>query len=239
MVESKLDVSLVMPAFNEEDNIKEAVEKARSVVSGLGVKYEVIVVDDGSFDDTLTEAVNYSNGDSRVRILSYRKNMGKGFAVKTGFYHASGDVVIFIDSDLDIHPNQICEYLGALKSVDMVIASKRHPQSKVETPLVRRLLSQSFNVLARLLTGVKVSDTQTGLKAIRRTAFETIFSRLAVKRYAYDVELLTVAGLNGIKIAELPINVQMHSMFKFKEAWRMLIDLLGIAYRLRVSKFYS
>jgi dolichol-phosphate mannosyltransferase len=239
MVESRLDVSLVMPAFNEEDNIKEAVKKARSVVSGLGVRYEVIVVDDGSFDDTLTEAVNYSNNDSHVRILSYRKNMGKGFAVKTGFCHASGDVVIFIDSDLDIHPNQISKYLGALKSADMVIASKRHPQSKVETPLVRRLLSQSFNVLARLLTGVKVSDTQTGLKAIRRTAFETVFSRLAVKRYAYDVELLTVAGLNGIKIAELPINVQMRSMFKFKEAWRMLIDLLGIAYRLRVSKFYS
>jgi dolichol-phosphate mannosyltransferase len=237
-VESRLDVSFVMPAFNEEDNIKEAVKRVDHVVRRLGLKYELIVVNDGSFDHTLTKVVDYANNYSFVKVLSYGKNMGKGFAVKTGFCHAKGDIVIFIDSDLDIDPNQIFRYLKALKSAEMVVASKWHPQSKVEIRFIRRLLSQSFNVLVRLLSGVKIRDTQTGLKAVRRNALEPTFSRLAVKRYAYDVELLTVASLDGIKVVELPVNVRVSGLFKLREAFRMFIDLVGIAYRLRVRKCY-
>ncbi len=238
MLERAPDVSLVMPAFNEEDNIEEAVKRAHSVLRRLGVKYELIVVNDGSVDGTLTKAVDYANNDSCVRVLSYGKNMGKGFAVKTGISRADGDNIVIIDGDLDIDPKQIYRYLEALESADIAIASKRHPQSKVETPLIRRLLSQIFNLLTRLLTGVKVKDTQTGLKAIRRKAFDAAFSKLAVQRYAYDVELLTVANVKGIKIVELPINVQMRNLFKLREAWGMFTDLLEIAYRLRIGKFY-
>lgn len=239
VVESRPDVSLVMPTFNEEDNVEEAMKRVHRVVKRLGLKYELVVVDDGSVDGTLRRVVNYARNNGCVRVVSYGKNEGKGFAVKTGFCHAKGDIVVFIDSDLDIDPNEISEYLKALKSADIVIASKWHPQSRVEIPLIRRLLSRSFNVLARLLAAVKVGDTQTGLKAVRRGALEKTFSRLAVKRYAYDVELLTVASLDGLKIVQLPINVRMHSLFKLKEAWRMFIDLLGIAYRLRIRKWYS
>lgn len=238
MVKSRLDVSFVMPAFNEGRDIKEALERVYRVVRRLGVKYELIVVDDGSFDDTLTKVVDYANNGNCVRVLSYGKNMGKGFAVKTGFCHSKGDIIVFIDGDLDIDPNQIDRYLKALKSAEMVIASKWHPQSKVQIRSIRRFLSQSFNVLVRMLTGVKIRDTQAGLKAVRRNALETTFSRLAVKRYAYDVELLTIASLDGIKVVELPVNLRVPGLFKLKEAWRMFIDLLGIAYRLRIRKSY-
>jgi len=238
MVERRPDVSFVMPAFNEEDNIKEAAKRLCDVARQLGVKYELIVVDDGSFDGTLTKVMGYANNDNCMRVMSYGKNMGKGFAVKTGFCHAKGDNVVFIDSDLDIDPNQIDKYLKALKSAEMVIASKWHPQSKVQIRSVRRFLSQSFNVLVRLLTGVKIMDTQTGLKAVKRSALKKTFSKLAVKRYAYDVELLVVASRNGIKVAELPVDLRLPTLFKLKEAWRMFIDLLGIAYRLRIRKCY-
>ena len=81
-------------------------------------------------------------------------------------------------------------------------------------------------------------DTQTGLKAVKRSALKKTFSKLAVKRYAYDVELLVVASRNGIKVAELPVDLRLPTLFKLKEAWRMFIDLLGIAYRLRIRKCY-
>jgi hypothetical protein len=144
-----------------------------------------------------------------------------------------------MDSDADIDPIQVVHYVEALKNADIVIASKWHPQSSVDTPLIRRILSHGFNVLVKLLTGLRLSDTQTGLKAIRRSTFVNVFPRLTVKRYAFDVELLAVANLLGLKVAELPINIRLRSLFSFGEVWRMFLDLLGITYRLRVLRWYQ
>jgi dolichol-phosphate mannosyltransferase len=104
---------------------------------------------------------------------------------------------------------------------------------------MRRILSHGFNALVRLLTGIKLRDTQTGLKAIKRTALKTMASNLAVKRYAFDVELLTVANLYGLKVVELPINIRMNKgLFSLQEVWGMFLDLLGITYRFRIRKSY-
>lgn len=102
----------------------------------------------------------------------------------------------------------------------------------------RKLLSYGFNGLVRLLTGVPLGDTQSGLKAMKKTAFIDIFPRLAVKRYAFDVELLVVANLYGLKVVEMPVNIKLGASFNPKEIWRMFVDLLGIAYRLRVIHWY-
>lgn len=190
-------------------------------------------------DDTRRKAVSYANNNSHVKVVSYKKNVGKGYALKTGFANATGDAVVFMDSDLDIDPDQISRYVEALKHGDVVIASKWHPQSSVEIPLIRRILSHSFNVLVKLLTGVRLGDTQTGLKAVRKNVSERVFSRLSVKRYAYDVELLAVANLYGLRVMELPVNVRMRGLFNPMDVWRMFVDLLGITYRLRVAKWYS
>ena len=227
-----------MPTFNEANNIMEAMRAIGNVARQLGVSFELVIVNDGSFDDTLTKVMDYANGESCVKIVSYGKNMGKGFVVKTGFFHAKGNIVVFIDSDLDINPNQLGKYLRALESADMVIASKWHPQSKVQIRSIRRFLSKSFNIFVRLLTGARLMDTQTGLKAVKRSALEKTFSKLTVKRYAYDVELLTIASREGIKAIELPVDLRLSTLFKLKDAWRMSIDLLGIAYRLRIRKCY-
>lgn len=231
-------VSFVMPVYNEEDNIKEAARRLSEVARQLGIEYELIVVNDGSFDDTLTEAMDYADNDRSIRVISYAKNMGKGFAIQVGFCQAKGDYVVFIDGDLDIDPGQIEGYLAALKSAEMVIASKWHPQSNVQIRPTRRFFSQSFNVLVRLLTGMKITDTQTGLKAVKKNALKRTFSKLAVKRYAYDVEMLVVANHDGIRTVELPVNLQLSTPFKLNEAGKMFIDLLGIAYRLRIRKCY-
>ena len=233
------ELSLVMPAYNEGRTIEEVIHRVDSVVKQIGLKYELIVVDDGSVDDTRKKAINCANNNSHVKVVSYRTNMGKGHALKTGFAHAKGDAVIFMDSDLDIDPEQVIRYVEALEHGDVVIASKWHLQSNVEIPLMRRFLSHGFNVLVKLLTGVRVRDTQTGLKAVRGDALDEVFSRLAVKRYAFDVELLAVANLCGLKVVELPVNIRMRGLFYVKEIFMMFLDLLGIAYRLRVSKYYQ
>jgi hypothetical protein len=147
--------------------------------------------------------------------------------------------VIFADSDMEIDLRTISEYLDALKHGDIVIASKRHDESRVDVPVSRRILSEVFNGLVRLLTGVPLKDTQSGLKAMKKSAFVDIFPRLAVKRYAFDVELLAVAHLYGLKVVEMPVNIKLEASFKPKAMWHMFIDLLGIAYRLRIIHWYQ
>jgi hypothetical protein len=104
---------------------------------------------------------------------------------------------------------------------------------------MRRFLSLGFNILERLLTGVRATDTQAGLKAARSEALYRVLPLLSVKRYAFDAELLAVASLLGFKITELPVEVNLKATFSFGQVFRMLIDLLGIAYRLRISRWYQ
>jgi dolichol-phosphate mannosyltransferase len=201
--------------------------------------YEVVVVDDGSKDDTLSKAREYATRNDHVKIITYNKNRGKGHAVQAGFMQTTGDVVVFVDSDRDIDVSVISSYVAALKDGDIAIASKWHPDSSVEMPIFRKVMSHSFNVLVRLLVGIPFKDTQAGLKAMRREAFENIFPKLAVKRYAFDVELLAVAQFYGLKVVEMPTHLSIGSPFKFKEVLKMFMDVLGIAYRLRCIHWYQ
>jgi glycosyltransferase involved in cell wall biosynthesis len=232
-------LSFVLPAYNEEDFIEDTLVTLEAIIKNKKVPYEIVVVDDGSLDGTLAKVARYAKRNGHVKVISYAKNIGKGHAVKTGFMEASGDVVVFADSDMEIGLETISNYLEALKHGDIVIASKRHIDSHVEVPLIRKILSISFNGLVRLLTGVPLNDTQSGLKAMKKNAFVDIFPRLAVKRYAFDVELLAVAHLYGLKVVEMPVNLKLDASFKSKQIWLMFVDLLGIAYRLRVIHWYQ
>jgi glycosyltransferase involved in cell wall biosynthesis len=242
LVEDKPIISLVVPTYNEEEVIEELIKRIDSVVAKTGLTYELIVVDDGSVDNTRRKLTTFVNGNGyyHVKVIGYDKNIGKGYAVKTGFAHSRGEIVVFLDSDLEIDPEQITVYVEALRKSDIVVASKWHPNSKVEMPLLRKVLSRGFNLLVRFLTGIRLGDTQTGLKAVRRKPLEKVFSRITVKRYAFDVELLTVASLHGLKIAELPVKMRIdRSLFSPRDIWKMLIDLLAITYRLRIIKWYE
>ncbi len=234
-------VSIVMPAFNEEKMINSSIRNTCDTLSSEHIDYDLIVVNDGSTDSTfrsaLKEATNY-NG--RVKILGYDyPNKGKGYALKYGATFATGDYVIFIDSDSEISPHNLNKYIDKLQNADLVIASKRHPQSKVDEPISRMLLSLCFQILVRLLTGVRVSDTQAGLKGFRVESLRRILPLLSVKKYAFDVEVLLVAQLLGMKIVELPVTIHLDATFGVRHMVRMAIDLLGITYRLRVKHWYQ
>ncbi len=236
---SEVDLSFIVPAYNEEDCIEGTLGTIDTIVMGKRLSYEIVVVNDGSADKTLAKARQYAGRNGHVRVISYAKNLGKGHAVKTGFMNSNGNVVFFADSDMEIDLEKISDYVEALKDGDIVIASKKHSNSRVNVPLSRKILSEGFNALVRILTGVHLKDTQSGLKAMKKSAFSDIFPRLAVKRYAFDVELLAVANLYGLKVVEMPVNIKLDAKFNLKEIWRMFMDLLGIAYRLRIIHWYQ
>ncbi len=235
----QIELSFVIPAYNEEDFIENTLGSIDTVIQGRHLPYEIVVVDDGSQDKTFDNAMRYAKRNGHVRVLTYPKNVGKGYAVRTGFMKANGHVVVFADGDMEIDLKTISNYLDALKNGDIVIASKRHSDSRVEVPISRRILSETFNGLVRLLTGVPLKDTQSGLKAMKKSAFLEIFPKLAVKRYAFDVELLAVAHLHGLKVIEMPVTIKLNASFKVHNMWHMFVDLLGIAYRLRVVHWYQ
>ncbi len=235
----QIELSFVIPAYNEEVFIEDTLGTLDLVVKDKTGQYEVVVVDDGSEDNTFMKALKYSRRNGHVKVIRYSKNAGKGHAVKTGFMRSSGDIIIFMDGDMEIDMTTISKYVEALENADIVIATKWHPESKVYMSSTRKVLSRTFNVLVRILTGANLKDTQVGLKVMKRTAVDNIFPRLAVKRYAFDVELLAVAHAYGLKVVEMPVNIRLDASFKAKEAWRMFMDLLGIAYRLRIKHWYQ
>ena len=228
-----------MPAYNVEGVIEDCVKKVRWLMESLGVEdYEIIAVDDGSKDGTLQRLLKLSSAGN-VKVLSNGINIGKGFAVKRALRHATKDYSIVIDADMEIDPKQIKYCLKALKHSDVIIASKRHPQSRYRAPFLRKFLSAGFNVLVRILTGLRFGDTQSGLKAFRTNAFKKIMRVVSVKRYAYDVEVLSIAKLLNLKIVEMPIHIEQGSRFSLRAILHMFIDLLGIVYRLKVIKWYQ
>lgn len=240
-MKKKVDVSVILCAYNEGNVIEETIDRVDRVLMETGWSYEVIVVDDGSLDDTKERAVGYryKNGRDCLNVLSYQKNTGKGNAVKAGFEQSEGDFIVVIDSDLDVDPKHIPHYVGALKSTDVAVASKWHPESHASMMLKRKVLSFGFNILSRLLTGIKLKDTQTGLKAFRRSVLEGMISKLVVNRYAFDLELMAACNHCGFRITSLPVNVHVEGVIGLKEILRMALDLFRVAYRLRVLKCYQ
>lgn len=232
----QVELSIVVPAFNEENSIEPALTNLIKIVKLEKKTYEILVINDGSRDSTLLKASLYAEKEGHVKVHSYDTNTGKGYAVKMGFIKSSGDVVVFADSDLEIELGLISRYLEALKYGDVVIASKWHPHSRVKVSTLRRFLSNGFNVLVKILIGVNVSDTQVGLKVFRKSSFEKIIPWVTVKRFAFDVELLAVASLHGLKIVEMPVQLRLNAHPKFEEIIKMLVDLLRITWRIRVLR---
>lgn len=240
-MEKGVDASIILCAYNEGDVIEKTIQRVNFVMARTGLNYEIIVVDDGSLDDTKEKVINYKskNGETHVEVVSYRKNFGKGNAVKAGFELAEGDFIVVMDSDLDVDPEHIPGYIEALKKSDVVVASKWHPKSRASISLSRKVLSLGFNVLSKLFVGIKLRDTQTGLKAFRRSVLERMMPRLIVKRYASDLELLAACNHCGFRINVLPVNVRVNGIIGFKEILKMAFDLFRIAYRLRILKCYQ
>ncbi len=238
-------LSVVMPAYNEASHIVENMLETIETLSEFCPSFEIVVVDDGSPDGTYLPAIRaLAELDENIRVVRYQRNEGKGNALICGFNHSSGEIIAFLDADMDLHPAQIRGMLEIMdsRSADVVIGSKWHRDSRINYPFVRRLWSIGYYMLVRLLFGLPLRDTQTGLKLFRAEVLRRVFPRILAKRYAFDVEVLVNAHRLGYKIADAPVTLQFtrsSGRVALGDVWTVFLDTLAIFYRARLIKYYD
>ena len=235
-------LSVIVPAYREGQHMHDNLVHLLEELDRIGTDYEVIVVSDGNTDATVSEAERV--GSPRIQVLAYTINEGKGFALMHGVGRARGDLIAFIDADMELDPSGIGRFVAIQKEGDwdVVVGSKRHPDSHVAYPRIRRVQSWLYQQLIRLLFRLNVKDTQTGLKLFRGKVLRETVPLLAVKRFAFDLELLVVARKLGYrKVIEAPIDLD----YRFETttnpgaASRALWDTAAIFYRLHFIHHYD
>lgn len=243
-------VSVIVPAYQKEKTIIKDLKRIKSVIDKLRYKTELICVVDGMNDKTYQKAHKWSLKQKKVKVVGYETNKGKGYAVRYGMAKSRGDIVAFIDSGMDLDPNglsMLMEHFEWYKA-DIIVGSKRHPVSKVSYPFKRRIMSFFYQILVRILFGLRVRDTQVGLKVFRREVLEKVLPRLLVKTFAFDIEILSVASYLGFKrIFEAPVDINLDfggastlTSQKFIRTLGLMIwDTMAVFYRLRILHYYS
>jgi glycosyltransferase involved in cell wall biosynthesis len=239
-------LSAILPVYNGGEEIVDNVGVIRrALAEGLpDEEIEVIVVSDGSIDET-AEQLLAARGDAGFRVIHYDRNLGKGYAVKTGALASHGDWIALIDADLDLDPSAVPAYLEVARqgSLDFAIGSKRHPASVVHYPRSRRVASWCYQQLNRVLFRLDVRDTQVGLKVFHRRVVDEVVPLLLVKQFAFDIELLAVATALGFgRIKELPVRLEYRftgSALRSAAVVRALLDTAAVFYRLRILRTYQ
>jgi glycosyltransferase involved in cell wall biosynthesis len=201
-------LSLIVPAYNEAGRIGAGLERTLAFLRRQPRTFELLVVDDGSRDETADLVRAFSAGEPRVRLLSHAPNRGKGFAIRQGMLQAEGAYRAFMDADLSVPVETLAEMVARLEEgFDVVVGSRQIPGSRVEIhqPSHREFMGQVYTRLANRILGLAASDFTCGFKGFRRAAAEAIFSRLKLNGWSFDAEILYLAHRQRHRILELPV----------------------------------
>jgi len=225
-------LSVVIPAYNEERRLPRTLTETLSYFHRQPYTSEILVVDDGSRDQTAAIVRTFQRESDSVQLVHSDVNHGKGHSVRRGVLHARGDYILFMDADLATSLDAVVPLLAELTEdrADVVIGSRRLARSKVTTSLPRKLLSWGFSWSRRLLTDVHFEDTQCGFKGFRGAAARAIFSEQRLRGWTFDVELLMLAERQGWRVTELPVaweDVEGSKIGSFTPA-RMLLELIRL-----------
>lgn len=234
--------SLVIPAFNEEKKIKSDLLAAREFLAAQSFTSEILVIDDGSVDQTTIAASDTWQKfppckNVTFRVLRYEDNRGKGYAVKYGVQKSNGETVAFADAGLCVPYKFLQQGMQLLDNgADIAIGSRRHGSAQIvrSQPMYRRLGSKLFWYIVRLLFGVRVSDTQCGFKLYRRAVAHKIFSGLQTSGFMFDIEALAIASQLGLRVEEFPVEWSNDSDSRFHPVWgsfRNFKDLFYIYFK--------
>lgn len=237
-------LSVIVPAFNCTSIVKD-LKVIQFYLSSLNRPYEIICVVDGlkdSHDQTFRRAQKLRARD--LKVYTYSRNRGKGYAVRYGMARARGGLIAFIDAGSDLNAKGLGLALEHMKwyNADIIVGSKRHHASKVKYPWQRKVLSYIVQRMTRFFFGLNVSDTQTGLKVFRREVLVKVLPRLIVKRWAFDLEILTVANRLGFKrIYESPVEITHNFMSNIglSSIQNFAVDYLAILYRAYILHYYD
>ena len=240
-------LSVVMPVYNLSATIEGNLVATAELFDSHSIRAELVPVDDGSADgtaDAIRRAAARQYSHVVVKPVFCERNGGKGAALKAGFAASTGEYVMLLDGDLDIHPKQTPWFFEqvAKNGADIVVGSKRHRRSVVQYPWHRRVVSWVYFTLVRMFIGLPLTDTQTGMKLFRRQVLGDALARMLVKTYAFDLELLAIAHERGARIAEAPVVIRFGNKFGALSPTTvktMALDSLAVFYRLRLLRYYS
>lgn len=243
MTKIKDMLSVVMPAYNEENCIYQNLLTTCNCIAGFCSSYELIIVNDGSADHTFDEAMRARRENSHIKVVNYQVNRGKGGAIKEGIAHASGEYIGFLDADLDLSPDYLRTFLDALldEDADIVIGSKLHKDSNLNYPFKRKIMSYGYYILLRILFHLDLKDTQTGVKLYRADVIKPLANGLKTSGYAFDIEILARANQIGCRILEMPVQLEYkrdteHGTPRIRiwDICSMFIDTLKIFWDIRI-----
>lgn len=236
-------ISIIIPAYKEAAVIGYTLSGLNNFLRKNNYNFEIIVVSDGD-QETFKKATEFALENPRIKIYGYPENHGKGYTLKYGFSKTTGDPVFFFDAGGDFMPEEIKNFLEykRINKVNIVIGSKRHPLSRVEYPLERKIISRLGQLLTKILFDLNIRDTQVGLKLFDRGVLEKIMPLLLIKQYAFDIELLALAKKYDYKITEAPVTLKLNfsnSGINFNSIFKTLWDTLAVFYRLKILKYYD
>jgi dolichyl-phosphate beta-glucosyltransferase len=227
-------VSVIVPCFNEGKTIQKNLARIHNYLKNRFDVFEIIVVDDGSSDDTLKE-VKKIQDDLHLRVIGNIKNEGKGKVVKQGILEGSCELIMFLDADLGIPIEELEKFIPEFENgYDIVIASRFVPGLKVVRPVQfhRRLMEKTFRMMRMaIINDWHIKDTQCGFKVFKKEAAVKIFPKTSLRRFAFDAELVFVANKFGYKIKEMPIHLQnppSRTLRIIRDPANMILDLMKI-----------
>jgi dolichyl-phosphate beta-glucosyltransferase len=229
-----MHLSVIIPAYNEAKRITVTLSRIESYIKTQGYPYEIIVIDDGSTDNTGDLVRARIAHNNLIQLLQNSKNRGKGYSVKRGIIEARGEYLLFSDADLSTPIEEIERLMPWFnQGFDIVIGSRGLKESNVvrHQPFYREKSGRVFNVLVQLLTVKGIKDTQCGFKCFRRDAAKQVFERQVINGFCFDVEVLWIATQSGYRIKEIPItwyNSKGTKVNMLADSLRMFLDLLKI-----------
>jgi dolichyl-phosphate beta-glucosyltransferase len=230
-----LDLSIVIPAYNEERRLPNTLASIRAYLQNRPYRAEILVVDDGSTDRTPEIVTACRKKYPGLRLVSNGRNRGKGFSVRHGMLEARGEIALFSDADLSTPIEEADKLLAALREegYDGAIGSRAVDRSLIEVhqSAIREQAGIFFNRLVRWITGIEFSDTQCGFKAFRRERARIIFEQQRVERFGFDPEILFLAKRHGLNVAEVPVRWSHDSGSKVNvvaDGVRMFLELLFV-----------
>jgi|SRR5579871_184399 len=235
--------SIVIPAYNESARLGATLVKVLAYVHLRGWNAEVLVVNDGSSDDTAEIVRRMATREPALRLVENPGNRGKGYSVRNGMLHARGRVVLFSDADLSSPIEEAPKLFGALEAGADIAIGSRWLRTETQTqrqPLYRQVFGRVYNIALRLTLGLQFADTQCGFKAFKQEAAQAIFPLQKIERWGFDPEVLFLARKFGFKVKEIPV-LWGHSggtrIHPIKDGARMFLEMLHIRWNDVTGKY--